>query len=92
MEIGGVIERAERVAAVRADAAADKHTVESGLVAVRELRAWCDAREVRATRAQRHLADMEAQRADLDVAIKELREQLDWGARELKKHADDKAA
>ncbi len=38
-----MIERAQRIAAVRADAAADKHTVESGLVAVRELRAWCDA-------------------------------------------------
>ena len=38
-----MIERAERVAAVRSDAAADKATVRSGLVAVRELRAWCDA-------------------------------------------------
>lgn len=33
--------------------------------------------------AQRHLADMEAQRAELDEAIAELKAQLDWGAGEL---------
>lgn len=30
--------------------------------------------------AQERLADMEAQRAELDVAIAELKEQLEWGA------------
>ncbi len=30
-----------------------------------------------------HLAEMEAQRAALDEAIAELKEQIDWGAREL---------
>ena len=30
--------------------------------------------------AKERLADMEAQRAELDVAISELKEQLDWGA------------
>lgn len=33
--------------------------------------------------AERHLADMEAQRAELDEAIGELKEQMAWGAREL---------
>ncbi|WP_210527132.1 MerR family transcriptional regulator [Rubellimicrobium arenae] len=33
--------------------------------------------------AERHLHEMEAQRAELDRTIKELREQLDWGRAEL---------
>jgi DNA-binding transcriptional MerR regulator len=33
--------------------------------------------------AAAHLAEMEAQRAELDVAINELRAQMDWGASEL---------
>jgi len=32
---------------------------------------------------QKHLAEMEAQRGELDRAIEELRAQLDWGEREL---------
>jgi hypothetical protein len=43
MEIVGVIERVERIAAVRIDPAADADLVRSGLVAVREVRAWLDA-------------------------------------------------
>ena len=33
--------------------------------------------------SQRHLADMEAQKAELDEAIAELKEQMAWGARKL---------
>ena len=33
--------------------------------------------------AQKHLADMEAQRDALTEAIDELKQQIDWGAREL---------
>ena len=43
MEIGAVVERLGRIAEVRASAAADAATVQSGLVAVREARAWLDA-------------------------------------------------
>ena len=35
--------------------------------------------------AQKHLAEMEAQRDELTLAIDELKEQLDWGAAELSK-------
>jgi hypothetical protein len=40
-----VIERVERVAAVRTATDADAALVQSGLVAVREVRAWCDAQQ-----------------------------------------------
>jgi hypothetical protein len=43
MEIAAVVERVERIATVRATPAADAATVQSGLVAVREARAWLDA-------------------------------------------------
>ncbi|MBS1303333.1 MerR family DNA-binding transcriptional regulator [Loktanella sp. SALINAS62] len=33
--------------------------------------------------AQKHLADMQAQRAELDEAIAELQTQMDWGAKQL---------
>lgn len=45
MEIGAVVERVERIAAVRADAAADAELLEAGLVAVREVTAWADAQQ-----------------------------------------------
>jgi hypothetical protein len=45
MEIGAVVERVERIAAVRADAAADAGLIEAGLVAVREVTAWADAQQ-----------------------------------------------
>ncbi len=43
MEIAGVVERVERIAGVRANPAADSDLVRSGLVAVREAKAWLDA-------------------------------------------------
>ena len=43
MEIGAVIERVERIAAVHANAAADCELIEAGLVAVREVTAWAGA-------------------------------------------------
>lgn len=43
MEIAAVVERVGAIAAVRADAAAGGDLIESGLVAVREVQAWCDA-------------------------------------------------
>lgn len=35
--------------------------------------------------AEKHLADMQAQRAELDEAIAELQEQMNWGAERLAK-------
>jgi len=43
MDPAAIFERAERIAAVRTDGAAGRDTIESGLVAVREVQAWCDA-------------------------------------------------
>ncbi len=43
MEIAAVVERVEAIASVRAHPAANADLIESGLVAVRELHAWCDA-------------------------------------------------
>lgn len=41
--------------------------------------------------AQSHLADMEAQKAELDEAIGELKEQMAWGAEKLAKLANRKS-
>jgi len=43
MEIAGVVERVERIASVRANPAANTDLIQCGLVAVREVRAWCDS-------------------------------------------------
>jgi hypothetical protein len=43
MDIAGVIERVARIASMRADSSASVDLIESGLVAVREVQAWCDA-------------------------------------------------
>ena len=43
MEIAGVIERVERISGVRADPTASAGLVRDGLVAVREIEAWCAA-------------------------------------------------
>jgi hypothetical protein len=43
MEIAGVIERVERIAEVRANPAAPADLVRDGLVAVRQIEAWCAA-------------------------------------------------
>ncbi len=42
--------------------------------------------------AERHLADMEAQKAELDEAIGELKEQMAWGAEKLAQLAKQKTA
>jgi DNA-binding transcriptional MerR regulator len=42
--------------------------------------------------ANKHLADMEAQKAELDEAIGELKEQMAWGAAKLASLAKDKSA
>jgi hypothetical protein len=43
VEIAAVVERVGAIAAVRADRSAGVDLIESGLVAVREVQAWCDA-------------------------------------------------
>ena len=43
MEITAVVERVEHVAAVRSNPSADGDLIHSGLVAVRQIQAWCDA-------------------------------------------------
>jgi hypothetical protein len=43
METGAVIERVERIGAVRSSPVADAGVIEAGLVAVREVEAWCAA-------------------------------------------------
>ncbi len=42
--------------------------------------------------AEKHLADMEAQKAELEEAIGELKEQMAWGAEKLAQLAKDKTA
>ncbi|MCA1776851.1 MAG: MerR family DNA-binding transcriptional regulator [Paracoccaceae bacterium] len=42
--------------------------------------------------AAKHLADMEAQRAELDEAIAELKAQMDWGAAKLAELSKTKSA
>lgn len=42
--------------------------------------------------AAKHLADMEAQRAELDQAIKELKDQMSWGEKRLAELANENAA
>jgi hypothetical protein len=42
-EIVGVVERVGHISAVRSNPAADADLVQSGLVAIREVQAWCDA-------------------------------------------------
>lgn len=42
--------------------------------------------------AKKHLADMETQRGELDEAIKELKEQMAWGAAKLEALAKKKSA
>ena len=43
MEIAGVVERVGAIASVRSNSSAGADLIESGLVAVREVQAWCDA-------------------------------------------------
>lgn len=44
------------------------------------------------TLAEKHLAEMEAQRDELNEAIAELKEQMAWGAKRLKELAPNRAA
>jgi len=43
VEIAGVVERVERIVSVRANPAADTDLIQCGLVAIREVQAWCDS-------------------------------------------------
>jgi hypothetical protein len=43
MEVVGVVERVGHISTVRSNPAADADLVQSGLVAIREVQAWCDA-------------------------------------------------
>jgi hypothetical protein len=43
MEVVGVVERVEHIFAVRSNPSADADLIQSGLVAIREVQAWCDA-------------------------------------------------
>jgi hypothetical protein len=43
MEVVGVVERVEHISAVRSHPTADADLIQSGLVAIREVQAWCDA-------------------------------------------------
>jgi hypothetical protein len=43
MDVGAVVERVERIADVRADRAPAAELISSGLVALREVEAWCAA-------------------------------------------------
>ena len=76
MEIVGVIERVERIAAVRANPCADADLIRSGLVAVREAKAWMDAQHAGLVRQLRDVdsfpeqAVAEAAKASLGQAAK----------------------
>ena len=43
MEIAGVVERVGHISAVRSNPTSDADLIQSGLVAIREVQAWCDA-------------------------------------------------
>ncbi|HSL74098.1 MAG TPA: HNH endonuclease, partial [Ilumatobacteraceae bacterium] len=76
MEIAGVVERVERISTVRATPAADAATVQSGLVAVREARAWLDAQhaglvaQLRAVSSFPEAAIAAADRSSIGAATK----------------------
>jgi hypothetical protein len=76
MEIAGVVERVERIATVRATPAADAATVQVGLVAVREIRAWCDAQQAGLVTQLREVSSFpeaaiaEADRSSIGAATK----------------------
>ncbi|HSL72859.1 MAG TPA: DUF222 domain-containing protein [Ilumatobacteraceae bacterium] len=76
MDRSGVIERVERIAEVRATPAADAVMVQSGLVAVREIRAWCDAQQaglvtqLQAVSSFPEAAIAEADRSSITAATK----------------------
>jgi len=55
MEVAGVVERVEHISAVRANPAADAVLIKSGLVAIREARAWLDAQQAGLVRSLRFI-------------------------------------
>ena len=55
MEIAGVVERVERIVAVRSADVADVGLISAGLVAVREIEAWCAAQHAGLVRALRQV-------------------------------------
>ncbi|HSL73224.1 MAG TPA: HNH endonuclease, partial [Ilumatobacteraceae bacterium] len=76
MDRSGVIERVERIAEVRSTPAAGAATVQAGLVAVREARAWLDAQQaglvaqLRAVSSFPEAAIAEADRSSINAATK----------------------
>jgi hypothetical protein len=76
VETSGVIERVERIAEIRADRVADASVVQSGLVAVREARAWLDAQhaglvaQLQAVSSFPEATIAEADRTSVGVATK----------------------
>ncbi len=55
MEIAAVVERVEYISTARANPAADAALIKSGLVAIREVRAWCDAQQAGLVRSPRFI-------------------------------------
>jgi hypothetical protein len=71
MEVAGVVERAEHIAAVRANPVADAALIKSGLVAIREARAWLDAQQGGLVRSLRFI-DSFAENTVADAAKQSL--------------------
>lgn len=67
MEIDGLNNRIERITAVRANRCSDAELIRSGLIAVRELQAWCDAQHAGLV-AQLKLVDSFPERTVADAA------------------------
>jgi len=71
MEVAGVVERVEHICAVRANPAADAVLIKSGLVAIREARAWLDAQQAGLVRSLRFI-DSFAENTVADAAKQSL--------------------
>ena len=71
MEIAGVVERVEHISAVRANPVADAALIKSGLVAIREARAWLDAQQGGLVRSLRFI-DSFAENTVADAAKQSL--------------------
>jgi hypothetical protein len=62
MEIAAVVERVGAISAVRANSSASADLIESGLVAVREVQAWCDAQHAGLVEQLGHIDSFPEQR------------------------------
>jgi len=71
MEVAGVVERVGHICAVRANPAADAALIKSGLVAIREARAWLDAQQGGLVRSLRFI-DSFAENTVADAAKQSL--------------------